>query len=248
MHLDLGGALPPTTMPARICNGRENLNATQLFSLSWHKNLTVADNQQEGSCIGRGFAARLEMDILAVLGESWQLDAYAVWERGRQMYYRGDLNGGLSLMQGLNAILDLGIINGDSSSWQGIPLYAQAIHRALQQAALIQAHTAHDGWDPDRLDPDNGAVDESEAFTYGSNGHCTLGIGWNWHNGVPLIPSFNSWDYGYGQHGVFCMTWQHWLATALDNPILLLVDPDWWRTSKVWRKFIIAPGTQQAPR
>lgn len=245
--MKLGGCLPPNQPVARILNGRDDLG--DLFGISWHQHLSVSDEQHEGSCVGRGYANRLEMAIHQATEEKVQLDAYAIWKRGRELFHKGTLNGGLAVRQGLDACYDLGIIGQSAAEAEGVPLYAEAIHGALMKAPLIQGHTAHDGWAPENLNPENGAIDESQPYTWGTNGHCTVTIAWSPHGGRQMIGSANSWGTDYGPlGGVFFMTIEHWLATALDNPIMLLIDPDWWTKSKVWRKYVIAPGTKVAPR
>jgi hypothetical protein len=243
--IKFGGCLAPKRPPPRVLNG--NIDTGMLPEVDWSRFMSVVDDQQEGSCVGRGLGTNLEIDICRQTGERWQLDSFLFWRHGREMFYRGNLNGGLLLDQGVASAVDLEVIPPGCATQ--IPLDREAINEALQAGPLMQAHSAHDGWMPDRLHPTNGAVDESVAFSYGENGHCTAAMGWDHHNGREMVTSANSWGVKCGPlNGIFTMTFEHWMACALDRPMRLMIPKGWWTKTHAWRKFIVGPGTMRAPR
>ena len=232
--------IPPAEPVPRMCGAAGAPLATEV---SWHQHLSVADRQREGSCVGRAFASAIEISIHAGTGERVQIDAYRLWARARSTYY-GNLHGGLTLGQCLSVCLMDGLL--PKLGADRVPLSRAELCAALHRGPLVQAHSTHAGWE--RLHPDNGCIDESVAFRLGQWCHATAGIAWDIHNGVELIAGYNSWGQEYGKRGVFAMTVEHYLASAVDEPILIDVPGQWWQKSREWRGYVTGSGTQPAKR
>lgn len=212
--------------------------------IGWFDRIVPTINQHGDSCVGQGWAnwfeAMLRNDLgRAALKLGEQIDGYAIWKRGREMFNNGDLNGGLYLPQGYAAMIDLGMIPTDSEL---IDVNAEAegdlfkICSRLKKTPLVQGNMVHKGWfNPN---PRNGCIDHRpDANEDPEGGHCTLRVGFLVQDETPFWAFQNSWGE-WGWHGIGTMTVEEDLEGWLfDGPYTIELPPDWIQHGG-WRKFV----------
>lgn len=210
------GATAPIMRPPRVLGAYQPKVALVESSHHRHMSPVVADQGNNSSCVGHAFANAIAIARRSVgRGKaSSSADGNAIWRKGRAMYNGGSLDGGLTLRGGLHAAKALGLL--DECDSQTVELSAEAISEAMRIGPLVVANSVHPGWD--NLHPDNDAVDESQPFTPGTHGHATCAFAFDQHNGLWMVRMENSWG---GRRGYVAMTIEHFIATALDEPILI---------------------------
>jgi hypothetical protein len=170
--------------------------------------------------------------------DGWQLNGHAVWVHGREMYWNGDLTGGLYLPQGLNAMRDLGIIPPETrlvrvaSDWDSVGF-------ALLETPIVQGHAIHKGWFT--ASHENGCIDH-EPMASGSNGyHCTMRIARLMQESFRFYALENSWgdDWAYNGYGV--MTDAEDREGLMDDGLYTAKMPENWTAWTGWEKFLIKP-------
>jgi hypothetical protein len=208
------GALAPVIRPARVLGAYQS--GAELCEVSHHVHLSprVDDQGARPSCVGQAFgnAIRIARSLAGLPRE--EIDGDSIWVRGRKMYNGGRLSGGLTLLQGMHAAKALDLIPSCVTCVR-VALEKSAICEALKRGPIVVANSVHPGWD--NLHRDNQAVDESQPFSQGNEGHATCVFALDQHNGRWMTRHENSW----GEKGVVAMTIEHFLATALDEPVLL---------------------------
>ena len=210
------GVCKPLRPVCRAVSG--NPAVSEWHEVSWHEHLSpVVDEQDKPSCVGWGMANVIEIMTHMQTGGRIRLDGRAIWEKGRELFYGGDQSGGLALFHGVRAAVLLGMVPANTS-YSTIPLEVGALVHALEHGPLLCANTAHPGWSD--LHSSNDAVDESRSFTPGTNGHCTCMYALDTHNGVRMFRMENSW----GGRGQVAMTVEHFIATALYEPLQIRAD------------------------
>lgn len=212
--------------------------------LGWFDRIVPAINQTGDSCVGQGWANWVEAMLRNDLGRAalkigQQIDGYAIYRRGREMFWNGTLDGGLYLPQGFAAAVDLGILPADS---QLVDVNAEcgddlfAICRRLAKTPLVQAHKVHPGWY--RPNRQNGCIDHTpDADLESTGGHCTLRVGFLVQDETPYWALLNSWGQ-WGWHGVGLMTVEEDLEGWLyDGPYTVDLPARWYMDGG-WRKYI----------
>lgn len=209
-------------------------------AVGWQDYAVPTINQHGPSCCGQAWANWMEMMLRRGIGrdalkEGEQLDGYAIWKRGRELFNGGDLEGGLYLDQGFYAMLDLGIVPPESVLVEIDP-DVLAITARLQLTPMVQGHIVAKGWyDPN---PENGGLDESIPPRPGDGGHATCLMGFTPQDTQPFIVSQNSWGDDYGLHGYFTMSWNYWMRCYLGSGPCSADLPEGWKSWDGWRKYV----------
>jgi hypothetical protein len=190
------------------------LNDVPLYS--WIRYVLPSEQQRGPCCVGMAWANWLEAMLRhwaphVLPRGTWQLDGERVWRRGRELFWKGDLEGGLYPSQGFAALLDLGWIPPDSrlrkigSNWA-------AVGAALLAGPICQGHHVHAGWY--RPAPENGCLDHAPVPTEGDGYHETLLIGRAVQirdgEATRFFQGLNSWGNAWGWHGCYLMTEAEW--------------------------------------
>ena len=222
-----GGVIAPKHRPA-ICTG---IGGAEIDypDVSWHMALTAIDTQLTPSCVGQGMTSSIEIMSAAHDGPILRLDGEALWEYERMLNY-GDLDGGLQVEEGIDAVCRFGLVPNDVEIYR-VPLDQKSINDALQEGPLPIATCVHQGWDRDQMS-DNGRINEWVRFIPGVGGHMTCMMANADLGGVNLIGSVNSWGPDYGKGGVFFMSAVHFISCAIDEPVLFRVDHAWWSSAE----------------
>lgn len=206
----------------------------------WQNWAVPTINQNGPSCCGQAWANWMEMMVRRYIGmdalkEGEEIDGYAIWKRAREMFYNGSLAGGLSLNEGFEAMLDMGILPPGSMLVDIAPL-TDAICLALQETPLVQGHIVHSGWyDPN---PENGCIDHTGHPGPGDGGHATCLIGHTIQKGRIYFVSQNSWGKDYGMAGYFTMSEDEWFEGYIGQGPCTASMPDGWEKWDGWRKFV----------
>lgn len=212
----------------------------------WSNFAVPADDQgDEPSCVGRAWAGWIECMVRRYVGvhaipPGWQIDARAIWKRGRNMFWNGDLKGGLWLNQGLAAAVDLGILPPNTipvriaSNWD-------SIGAALLQTPCVQAHAVSKGWYASNKE--NGCLDHVPAPDAGAHGfHCTLLLERLTRESAKFYLFENSWGADWGWQGLGLMTEKLWTWSIMANGLYtasLGSDLTAWRG---WEKHLVQEG------
>lgn len=192
---------------------------------SWIRDVLPAESQNGPSCVGQAWANWLEAMLRrwargAVPLGRWQLDGERVWRRARELFWNGDLSGGIYLSQGYAALIDLGWIPPDSKL-RKIPEDWSSLGVALLEGPIVQAHQVHAGWY--RPAPQNGCIDHKPEPTDADGYHATLLIGRSvrMEHGVTTryLEGLNSWGERWGWHGCYLMTEAEWLEGLMPGGI-----------------------------
>lgn len=166
------GVLPEPALPGIDETGIIRAKEPCLTYFDWYPYMRPSINQSGESCVGWSWAHWFTAMIIRYSGEDvfdmgWYLDGNKIWERGREMFWNGDKQGGLYLPQGARAMADLGIIPSNSvimrvaQDWESVGL-------ALLDSPIVQGHAIHPGWfRPDSL---SGCIDHGPMAS-GSNGY-----------------------------------------------------------------------------
>jgi hypothetical protein len=211
------------------------------ISFDWFWYCSPSINQDGNSCVGWGWAhwltamVRRYRDANAFAGGA-QIDGQAVWQRGREMFWNGDMTGGLYLPQGFSALVDLGAIPPDSKlvevndDWDSVGL-------ALRDTPLVQGHDIDSGWF--RADPLNGCIGDAERPDGEEGSHCTLRIARLRQLAVQYYALANSWGDGWGRYGYGLMTEVKNEASTM-GPCYTARLPAGWQADDGWKRLLKA--------
>lgn len=226
---------------AAAATGREPQGPTY----QWFDDLVPTYNQSGPSCVGQGWSNWLECVLRRYVGHAtipkgMQLNAEALWFRGRQMFWKGNLSGGLYLKQGFDAMLDLGWLPPDtmyceigygfSDSWE-----------ALLDAPLVTAHAVTEGWFQES--PQNGCIMEDYRLARIPNaGHCTMRAACLQKAGRNFYAQLNSWGEERGWNGIFVMSEELDQMTSIAPPATAVLPGGFQklRTWNGWKSALIA--------
>lgn len=241
----LRGVMPCPDDAAPVCGAitRDSAIIPALANIPfWSRYACPADDQgQEPSCVGRAWAGWAEIMLRAYVSPSaipagCQIDARKIWVRGREMFWGGDLNGGLYLHQGLAAAVDLGIFPPGTQPVK-VEASIEAIGAALTQSPLVQAHIVSAGWYKPLAE--NGYIplnDPPDIGRYGA--HCTLLLERAWQRNSCFCLLENSWGRGWGWNGLGLMAFERWAESLCPNSLYSAQAPllQMWRG---WEKFVV---------
>lgn len=208
----------------------------------WSRYACPADDQgQEPSCVGRAWAGWVEIMIRAYISPTaipfgWQIDARAIWRRGREMFWGGTLTGGLYLHQGLAAAVDLGILPPGTAPIR-VDGSMESLGAALVQAPVVQANVVSAGW----YDPlhENGYISHNKPPDAGKYGlHATLLLERAWQHDRCYCLLQNSWGTDWGWQGLGLMGYRSWFDSLAANSLYSAQTPGWprWRG---WSKHVV---------
>ena len=201
---------------------------------SWFGTAHVATNQIGPSCVGMAVANWVEHKLGSRLDKRTQIDGYAIWRRGRDMFWNGTYNDGLYLYQGVAAAVSLGILP-KTAKYREV-LSATAWNADLEKQPLIQAHWVHDGWN--KPDTASGCIDHQYGPSNNQGGHCTLMIGMGLHSGKNFVFSQNSWGATWGRLGFFCMTVEEHVENSASDVLAIDIPDGEWEAWTGWKNYV----------
>lgn len=211
---------------------------TNYWSITEHyRGLSPAQSQYLGSCEAEATANLLEWWIWRTFRQHVTINAALIYLTARQIFYKdSEGDGGLLLGQATKAAHALGILP-DGAGIGRVNLSVSSIVRALEYSPLVCGHRIWNGWFPRKLHQDNGCVDESQEGEWGQ-GHATLCVGTNEHNGTKLFVHMNSWGKFPPMEGMFAMTCDYSVRNMMSEPVFIKMPGDLskWRS---WEKLII---------
>ena len=207
----------------------------------WSEFADPSDDQgQESSCVGRAWAHWLECMLRRYVAQSaipfgQNLDARKIWARGREMFWGGDLTGGLFVHQGLLAMIDLGIVP-DGSIAMRVTEETMSASQVLLSTPVVWAHNVSAAWYTP--DPVSGCIDPGVAPD-GIGAHCTCYLERLVQKGIGFCLFENSWGGGWGWHGLGVMLEEDAIDYRLANSFYTARLPDNWATWRGWEKYLI---------
>ena len=214
------GALSRRPLGAAPLSARVPIAASVPAHLNdWYCYLVPTYSQKFQSCVGHGWANWLECIVRRYIGREaipfgMQLDGDQIWRYARNAWWKGDMNGGIYVTQGIQAMLALGWLPSDATQRE-VPSAFDAWNEALAETPLVQGHRVTDDWiSPSK---ENGCLTAMYGQTEMTGGHCTLGVAAAWQDDQPYRALLNSWGSAWGYHGIGLMTDGMWLETALDD-------------------------------
>lgn len=167
---------------------------------------------------------------------AWQIDSRRIWAHARELYYGGDMTGGLQMEDGFNAEKMLGWLPSTAKLVR-VPTDPGELAHQLTKTPICQGTATHDGWgEPSKL---NGQI----PLHYLPNpyaGHFTVIVGALAQAKSNFITFQNSWGMTWGRFGYGTLRWDQWLQMLLDDPMTAEVDPEWWAEG-MWAEGVIKP-------
>jgi hypothetical protein len=165
-----------------------------------------------------------------------QISGEMIWKRGREMFHRGNMDGGLELPQGFEAMRDLGLIPPESQLLAISPDWA-SVGYALLSTPLVQGHHVHQGWE--NPDPKSGCIDHAYAPTAADGYHATLRIGRLVQDGTKFYVNLNSWGPAWGWYGLYIMTEAEDQEGRMPDGPYTANLPAGWTSWEGWKKGVI---------
>lgn len=210
----------------------EGIDVKTLPPRSWYKTAHVCDSQgATPACVGFSVANVLEHLLGKRIPKKKQINGIAIWKRAREMFWQGDLSGGLYPKQAVAACIDLGILPPESQ-YRVIRGWG-AINAALAKSPLLQAHHIHSGWNKPSLL--SGCLDHTGSPSRSDGWHETVLIGMEVKDGTVFMHSQNSWGSKWGRYGFFTMTIDEYLEGQAETGTIDL--PRDWASRSNWAKF-----------
>lgn len=186
----------------------------------WYNEGVPTDAQRLPSCVGRAVAQML-MALFRRNGRRVKIDGDAIWRRGREMFYGGDMSGGLLLHQGVFAAESLGLLRkGEYEIFRPANDLAE-IDRYLSISPLVQGTATWPAWD--RPNPVNGQI--ARGTPNRNAGHATVIFDVQKRNGRYYNIFANSWGRSWGRHGYGILTEAMYREATLDRPLGLVYHP-----------------------
>jgi hypothetical protein len=213
--------------------------------LRWSDYVLPADDQgQQPSCVGRAWAGWIEAMVRRYVGkdafpQGCQVDARSIWQRGREMFWGGSLDGGLMLDQGGQACIDLGLLPAGTRLVRVDRDWA-AVGEALLATPLIQAHGIGRGWYA--VSSQSGCLDHVFAPDPGRYGyHCTLCVERMMQGNQKWICLQNSWGTSWGFYGYGLMRLDLWTDSLIPSGLWTAILPPAFSVQSwsAWRGFLV---------
>jgi hypothetical protein len=151
------------------------------------------------------------------------------------MFYRGDLDGGLTIPEGFRAMLDMGIYPPETQLVE-VPNDWENVGAALLQSPLVQGHHIHDGW---FNCAENGCLDHTGSPKKSDGYHCTVRLARNVQDDRKFYGSLNSWGNTWGWHGRFVMTVDEDAEGAMEDGPYYARLLDGWQQWEGWQKWVV---------
>lgn len=235
-----GVLLPPADSKFKVTARRKDVVEGGVVFSTWAKSVSSSVQQVGPSCCGYAWGNWMSMMLRKAgcgLGDDERIDGYAIWRKGREMFWGGG-NGGLYLSQGFLAAQELGIIPKEAKLVE-VSNDPVSISHALMSTPIIVGSILDEGWDEPSLE--NGCLDHREDIDVGDGAHATVMIGIMEQKGQIFYLSLNSWGE-WGWHGMFVATEQRTSdMMMLDGPYAVEM-PKGWESDKGWKKHIVKVG------
>lgn len=201
----------------------------------WYQWALPATNQIGPSCVGQSWANWLECMLRRYVGNfGWgeQIDGELIWRRAREMFWNGDLSGGLYLPQGFYAMLDLGLVPPETTirpcgtSWK-------EVSAQLASTPLVQAHHIHPGWF--HAHSVSGMISHTPSPGPADGYHATLLMATGVRGEELFRVGQNSWGPDYARFGFFGMTDAEWFEGICPDGLYTAWLPPTWKTWTGWK-------------
>lgn len=186
----------------------------------WYLETAPTDAQKLPSCVGRSVAQMLMMlrrrkEGRKAITRANVIDGDKIWKRAREMFYGGDMTGGLLLHHGVLAAEDLGYIKAGSYRMFRPDNDIDQIDRYLAISPLMQGTATWPAWDwPDGK---NGQIARGTPNRYA--GHATVIVDVQRRQGHRYNIFANSWGPKWGRHGYGILTEGAYRQSTLDRPL-----------------------------
>jgi hypothetical protein len=204
--------LPPIKLDLDINTNIENV---EMF-----KHLIPSDNQMSlPSCCGFAWGNFLEtkMSMQGHKLKGYQIDSRKIWERGRNMYFNGNMSGGLHLSQGFGACKELGLFDPYILLENTTSL--SDIYKQLKDGPLVTAVVITADWkNPSH---DNGYIKPNGTII---GAHAVLIVGVTIHNHNIYVHLMNSWGSDWGWNGIATLSAEYFSGINVESSEYVLGD------------------------
>ena len=186
----------------------------------WYTETVPTDAQELPSCVGRAVAQllmilRRRKEGRKAITKATMIDGDKIWKRAREMFYGGDMNGGLLLHEGVAAAENLGYLKAGSYRVFRPRNDLAEIDRYLSISPLLQGTATWPAWDMPSTQ--NGQIDRGRPDW--NAGHATLIVDVQKRNGRYYNIFANSWGPKWGRHGYGLLTETAYRHAVLDRPL-----------------------------
>ncbi len=221
---ELQGCLPGEDLYTALRMGQVPVPEDDGGMRDWYLETVPTDAQVLPSCVGRSVAQLLMMlrrrkEGRKAITRATVIDGDKIWRRGREMFYGGDMSGGLLLHHGVLAAEDLRYIKKGSYQMIRPANDLDEIDRYLSISPLMQGTATWPAWDwPDGK---NGQIARGVPNRYA--GHATVIVDVQRRNGHRYNVFANSWGPKWGRYGYGILTEGAFTRSALDRPVGLMI-------------------------
>ena len=239
------GCLPAQSRTARKVGsgaGRLMVQGGAEGSADWVQTAVPCEQQNGGSCVAHGWANWLEHMLRRTIGRDaippgMQLDGDALYLEARRWFYRDeDLNGGLAIPQGFEAMKLMAWIDDDSELVE-VDASFDARNEALRGSPLVVGHHVHHGWE--NPSPVNGCLNHYYAPTVEDGYHCTLEIGQRVQAGNRFAVRQNSWGKLWGWHGLYLQSEDEDQRDIMADGPYTAILPATWLQQGGWKQGLV---------
>ncbi len=189
----------------------------------WYQHITPTRDQGAlDQCLGKALAEQAtalyrKHHGKGVFPARHRISGYRIWAHARGMFYGGDLNGGLTMDEGIAAVKDLRLYP-DGTMFERPQPTPWELLKALAYTPVVQGTWTWPGWG--RPHPQSGYVGRMTGF---GGGHATLVMAMD-RNGDYWTPVFlNSWGVTWGRHGFGTLTSTQYETVQLALPVAVRV-------------------------
>ncbi len=191
------------------------------------------------SCVGFAWANFVELMVRRYVSRDaipagCQIDGRAIWARGREMFWRGRMDGGLWLSQGFEAAADLRIFPAGSGAVRIAPDW-RSIGETLLSQPIVMGTATWAAWH--EADATNGAI--APRFRRNLENHATLLVERLVQGDGEHGLFQNSWGSDWGWHGLGCLRFDAILRALMRSGFYAANLPERWAGHRGWEKYII---------